>query len=889
MEALKTKKNSTMEYAKDVNSMLFNRTHGAGKNDWGFAESVKKDMTKAKRNVLEQVMNASKTQAIIDEIKKAEVDYLNEKKSLLEKVDDLSAEEKTKLKTHLEALKKKLKDNINLQKKLLPVVVMHGLAIDGKRKVAESASNYTLSCWATLDIDNVDDPQKLWEEKIKPHAEALRIVWAYISPSGHGLKIIFMRPQNLTVRLAQKWFATRIGIDGYDAKTYDLARCQYITLASSNLLYCPDKLFDDGLTNEGYLVELDLETVFEELEEGANNVEQITGPVQPLPVGTNAIAQLEKSAIDKIAEQGYHGIKWEVIIAKYWEINNDGMAPILGDRNTKIYELALDLRHIAGFNVEVLTRIIPNYDDFPEDEKVQTIRNAVSARSYQMPARMKAVLDALKPEYAHTTDIESAIEEIEERQDTYAFTKLKEGFGGKLERLPMGVRDSLDGIPEPLYMVAIIGVGPMIGALATGIRLSIHLHYSALNLSAYIVGEAASGKSHIDALYRTWMNELLLQDAIQFEMLEQWKALPKKEREKTPRPVSAIRIQPLRTSMADVLEHLKNSQGKHLFSYTAEADQLTQTRTSGAFANVSVLIRMSYDGAEFKSSFNGESAVNANVDQVLWNMVLCTTPDGLHRAVTNVTNGEQTRLPIAETPDNTFAPLVLTPPRKEQSNKNIGRVAHLLTLMQGNVDLPMLEKRCGEWLESVRLTSSKNDDKVYARQRMRVAVNAMRYTCCLMLCAYAEWLFKNLDDRKPSKEAPKWAKGCKSAEQYLTLYPDAPSHDMKRFQTEEYMNAFEVLADYMIETTLHFFRARIEKAYANPSYTGSKRKIAGSNDTIFDSLPRIFVLEQAREAKRRECDNADINIDNATKQMLKNWKKQSLIKALGGGKYEKMC
>ena len=871
-------------------SYLFNRTNGVGKNDWGFAESVKKDMTKAQQNVLELVMNASKTQAVLEEIKKAEIAFLKEKEEVLKNDDILSDEEKAKNQAEIEKLKKKLKDNINLQKKLLPVVVMHGLAIDGKRKVAESASNYTLSCWATLDIDNVDDPVKLWEEKIKPHAKELRIVWAYVSPSGHGLKLIFMRPQNLTVRYAQKWFATRIGVDDYDAKTYDLARCQYLTVASNNLLYRPDMLFDDSLTNEGYLVELDLEAVFDELEScDPNGEEPIVGPMQPLPVGINAIAQLEKSAIDKIVDEGYHGIKWETIIEKYWELNNGGMTPILGDRNTKIYELALDLRHIAGFNVEVLTRIIPNYDDFPEDEKVKTIASAVSARSYQMPARMKAVLEALKPEYAHTTDISSVIEEIEERQETFAFNKLMEGFGGKLERMPMGVRDSLDGIPESLYMVAVIAIGPMIGALATGIRLSIHYNFAQLNLMAYIVGEAASGKSHIDALYRTWLHEQLIQDSIQFEMLEQWKALPKKEREKTTRPSCAIRVQPLRTSMADVLEHLKNAQGKHLFSYSAEADQLSQTRASGAYANVSVLIRMAYDGAEFKSSYAGESAVNASIDQVLWNMVLCTTPDGLQRAVTNVTNGEQNRLAIAETPDNTFAPLVMTRPRKEQSNQNIYRVAHLLTLMRGDVDLPQLERRCGEWLESVRLTCSKNDDKVYARQRMRVAVNAMRYTCCLMLCAYAEWLIKNIDDRKPGKEAPKWAKGCKSAEQYLTLFPDAPSRDMKRFQTEEYLNAFEVLADYMIETTLHFFRARIEKAYANPSYTGSKRKIAGSNDTIFDSLPHIFIVEQAREAKRRECDNADINIDNATKQMLKNWKKQSLIKSLGGGKYEKLC
>ena len=42
----------------------------------------------------------------------------------------------------------------------------------------------------------------------------------------------------------------------------------------------------------------------------------------------------------------YHDIPYSVIIAKYWELFNEGKEPAEGDRNVKTYELAMTLRHI---------------------------------------------------------------------------------------------------------------------------------------------------------------------------------------------------------------------------------------------------------------------------------------------------------------------------------------------------------------------------------------------------------------------------------------------------------------------------------------------------------------------------------------------------------------
>lgn len=569
----------------------------------------------------------------------------------------------------------------------------------------------------------------------------------------------------------------------------------------------------------------------------------------------------------------------------YWKLHNGGREPVVGDRATKTFELASQLRYICNNSVEVLDCVIPCYADFPQEEKLATLRSAVSYDIKTMPRKIAEVIAAIKRQHTDKPEVIQAFDEQEEQDSQLYIERLNQCFAGHKTKLPLGIRDSLEGIHPSLHMAMITGVGPWIGGLATGVQLLVHDEWSHLNLIAYIVGEAASGKSKLDALFRLWCHRLLADDEVSLAIMNEWKMLPAKQREKTPRPKVKIRVQPLRCSMADVLDHLNNAEGKHLVSFSSEADQLTQSRRSGAFADVSVLLRLAYDGAAFSSSYAGSASINANVKETLWNMTLATTPDGLRRATPNVTDGEQTRKAIARTPDNTFSRLVRVKPRSERAEKNIRRVADLLTLMKGQVELPRLEEVCGQWLENVRLDGLKDHDKVLARQRFRIGVTAMRYTCCLMLCAYAEWLLQKLDDRRPGTQLPVWAHNAETAADYLRSHPDAVATQLARFQTDAFMECFEVMADYLMDNTLHFFRQRIERAYQDADYQGGNaqpRRRRGVNDSIYDSLPDEFGLDDARRAKGPD------STPNAAKQMVKNWCLNGLCTSLGCGRYRKV-
>ena len=89
-----------------------------------------------------------------------------------------------------------------------------------------------------------------------------------------------------------------------------------------------------------------------------------------------------------------------------------------------------------------------------------------------------------------------------------------------------------------------------------------------------------------------------------------------------------------------------------------------------------------------------------------------------------------------------------------------------------------------------------------------------------------------------------------------------------------------VLADSLIDNDMLYFREKLENATQNIGTT-SDRKRGGKNDRIFDRLSDTFTFEQAMGAKGNGCTH------NSVRQMLKNWKKQGLIKQVDEVHYAK--
>ena len=447
----------------------------------------------------------------------------------------------------------------------------------------------------------------------------------------------------------------------------------------------------------------------------------------------------------------------------------------------------------------------------------------------------------------------------------------------RLPRMPLGVRDSIEAAGKALAMPVITAICPCIGALATGVVLDVHGQKRGLNLIAYIAGDFGSGKGSIDPLMDAWMCEVKAVDKMYQDQEDEWRAkmrASKNKKEQPEEPKLPVRFITLNNTVANLAERLANVVGKHAFSFTPEADTVAQ-KWKSSVSDFSVMLRQSYDGSRYDREARSPEAVNVHIEHLLWNVTLCGTPDALYRVVNNYTDGFQSRIALARTPDNTYwkledKPNVLTPKQEER----IRQVAHLLPLMQGEIVLPKLETKGREWLEKIRLETMMNDDRVKARQRIRICVTTQRMVCCLMLCKVCEQLIQK--------------HGLNGAEVQLKQNPNLWKEMLLKAQTPQMLGTYDVIADSLMENALYFFRHRIENAFNSRDYAGksNQRQKSGKNDTIFQRLDQQFSFEQAMQ-QSVAIKGADVT-NNSVRQMLKNWRKQGLIDLTNDGKYRKL-
>ena len=732
---------------------------------------------------------------------------------------------------------------------------------------------------------------------------------------GHA---VFEREKGKTILENQVRIATMLKCE-MDTSAHDINRVYFTTTSDGeDLLFLSPRLFKDeydetAVAAEGKVLEERERYGKEELPEGAHKANKHFMPWKEIQnsqgtlkcqefknsqktsqgilkgqelensrISSTASSAASSASTPSVSQDNYLGIPYGEIIKKWWQMYNDGQEPMRSNRNTLTFELAVNLRHICGFDGNLMAQIIPCYDGFSEQEKMACIKSALGEKLTQMPKRLKDVLAALRQEklkqatlkgvtLKENEELINALDEANAQDELFYFKALP--------KLPQGVRDSVNAVGPTLALPVITAICPVIGMLATGVKISIHGKMNSLNLISYIAGDFASGKGSIDPVINVWTSEVKAMDKMYQQKEDEWRAkkrAAKNKKEQPEEPKLPVRCLTLNNTVANLAERLANTEGKHAFSFTPEADTVAQ-KWKSAMSDFSVMLRQAYDGTSYEREARSADAVNVHIDRLLWNVVMCGTPDALYRVVNNYTDGFQSRIVVARTPDNTFTPLtdnlfVLTP--RQQSN--ILQIAHLLPMMAGEVELPKLETKGREWLEQIRLETMKDDDKVKARQRFRICPTTMRMMACIMLCKVAESLIQKL--------------GAEEAETRLKENPLLWKEMIVKMQTPSMLSAFDVLANYQLENALYFFRSRIEAAFSSKDYCGqapADRIRRGRNDTIFERLDVTFTFEQAQQ-QSVAIKGANVTHE-AVRQMLKNWKRQGLINILPDSRYQKVA
>lgn len=726
---------------------------------------------------------------------------------------------------------------------------------------------------------------------------------------GHA---VFEREKGKTVLENQVRIATMLKCE-MDTSAHDINRVYFTTTSDDeDLLFLSPRLFKDeydeaAVAAEGKVLEERERYGQEELPEGAHKANKHYEPWkeefkkdsqgvfkgQEFKNSRNSTSAASASAASasaastsatsstSAAQDNYLGIPYGEIIKKWWQMYNDGQEPMPSNRNTLTFELAVNLRHICGFDRNLLAQIIPCYDGFPEQEKMACINSALNEKITQMPKRLKDVLSAIRQERmkqgnagggsaADNEALVNALDEANSKDDLFYYNALP--------KLPQGIRDSISAVGPALALPVITAICPAIGMLATGVKVSVHGKMNSLNLISYIAGDFASGKGSIDPVIDAWTSEVKEMDKMYLQKEDEWRAkkrAAKNKKEQPEEPKLPVRCLTLNNTVANLAERLANTEGKHAFSFTPEADTVAQ-KWKSAMSDFSVMLRQAYDGTSYEREARSADAVNVHIDRLLWNVVMCGTPDALYRVVSNYTDGFQSRIIVAKTPDNTFTPLsdnmyVMN----ERQRDRIIQIAHLLPLLTGEVVLPKLEDKGREWLEQIRLETMKNDDKVKARQRFRICPTTMRMMTCIMLCKVLETLIQK--------------HGFNGAEKQLKESPDLWKGMLVKTQTPTMLETFNILADYQLDNALYFFRSRIEDAFSSKNYCSQSpydRTHRGKNDSIFERLDVTFTFEQAEQ--QSVAVKGATATHETVRQMLKNWKRQGLISILPDKRYQKV-
>jgi len=712
-----------------------------------------------------------------------------------------------------------------------------------------------MSTTVGMDIDHIEpaDMPKV-RERILGKKDELGLGMLEESARGAGYHLVFKRRPDMSQEENLKWASELLNV-AYDAKAKDITRV-FFTTTEAEMIYLDDAIFE---TTEQVLTNTNLTNLTNSCAQEKNSCNSC-----------NSCSNKKETPCSFPTH--YHGIPFADIIAKYWEVNNRGFEPTQGDRDTLTYQLACDLRHICGRNFEWLDQVIPCYDGFPIEEKRAKIKSALASEFNGFPQRLRNTLNLLAADSHGQTRTDD--EEICENP----LSSAAEENLPALPKMPQGVRESIDAVGPTLTMPVVTAICPCIGTLATGVTLDVHGQKKGLNLIAYIAGDFASGKGGIDPVVEAWMSEQAALDKMYQMQEDEWRAkkrAAKNKKEQPEEPKLPVRCLTLNNTVANLAERLANTEGKHAFSFTPEADTVAQ-KWKSTMSDFSVMLRQSYDGTKYEREARSADAVNVHIEHLLWNVCMCGTPDALYRVVNNYTDGFQSRIAVARTPDNTFAPLedkpyVLTDRQRER----IQQIAHLLPLMYGEVVLPKLEAKGREWVERIRLETMKNDDRIRARQRFRVCVTAQRMTCCLMLCKVCETLIQK--------------RGLNGAESQLKQHPNLWKEMLLKAQTPTMLEAYDVIADSLLENALYFFRDRIENAFKSRDYAGNlngERTKRGRNDSIFERLDIQFSFEQAMQ-QSVAVKGANVN-HNTVRQMLKNWRKQGLVVLEEDGNYRKV-
>ena len=610
-----------------------------------------------------------------------------------------------------------------------------------------------------------------------------------------GTHVLVELPEGMTAEEAQALMKEATGFEP-DAAVKDVARCIYM-VPESHTRYVNAKLF--------------------EVEEGCElKIRPTSNERKDAPVDLHEL---------KI-QPSFKGIPYSSIITEWWRRN--GGEPAEGERNVKLHKLAVNLRAICDNKKEVLMQVMPRFG-LSEAELKSVVDSACKEEPKGISKLMQQIIDAL--------ELGIASDEIEDAEAVAEETGVKVN----VRTLPIGLKESLVGVPVSMHMPVLCGVLPIAAAYADLVEVEYcdgNTHH--LGLMSIIRGEQASNKSVVKNAVDIWRRQLEEEDAIARKREEEWKEQKKsrKANEKAPEdPHVLIRMVPVTVSCSTLLKRFKNAQGHTLYSFGEELDTLRKTNGAGSWSSKYDIYRLSFDRGEWGQDYNSDQA-ESGVVNVAYNWTMLGTNGALYKCFKsdNIENGLSSRVLIAEMPDSSFSKMPKFGKRPAEDEAKIQQAVTRLRSVSGLVDTPRLRKAIEAWVEEKRVEAAKDIDHVKDTYRKRAAVIGFR-------CGVIFHLLSGKD---------KETKAC--------------------------LDFARMMADYCLCQQIKAFGDALSNQYIDARDEGQRYS---QNHSVFDQLPPTFTMDDLRALKGRTCGETGMRV------IISRWTRDRWIEKIEKGRWKK--
>ena len=600
-----------------------------------------------------------------------------------------------------------------------------------------------------IDLDHVENPLEIIDRILgREDFSELGIMLIYITPSGNGIKIVFMaRPEWGNLMDNQYEMAQLLGVlDSIDSGCKDAARASFVP-KSDDVKFLDESLFTysnsaydeqyghlytqkpakSGPTQQkwkDYEKQLRAKKKAEKAEKESKAVDAILDRFYGKPQPATAPSEEQKalpaienhSASVESTEPIYHGVPYAKIATALVDELGE---PQTGDRHKTMMQMGNMLSVICDNDPKLLCTImkgLPFVQQLIEErglEEVERAMNYITENStYIYPS--KELKQAMKT---------AGVKEPEKgSNDDLANVPLAE-WADEIEALmpyyPC-LREICQGVPRQVWPAAVFVGAAFFGTLMT--RCYYHYWFkknekTRLNYSIYVIGAPGSGKSFAVRLDKLILAPIKQQSKEASEAINKYKqeaqergtSSKAQEQDALKKPTQINRYMPPRTSNGVFIESMVNAKENvngeemnlHMVTFDSELTNSTKMQKGGGWIDKTAMELKAFHNEEDGQNYANEKSYNG-IFQVYWNYVYTGTPDSLKEKVNARTfgSGLATRLATIPMPKPSFKLQDLGSAEDlDKADMIISEWANKLNTRYGELPLQKLSECTKEWYE----------------------------------------------------------------------------------------------------------------------------------------------------------------------------------------------